>query len=201
MKTFSKLLFNIMMALFVGMSVAVENPVAGFTLGVGMGAAGLFVSLPAGVLASTIQIQIWEDFIASNLFKGYEWLRTYSRSRDRNVMMGKFVYIPQAGAEPEVVRNRETFPINVTRRADTTLMYEIDEFSTETISIPEADKIELSYDKMDDVLQDHMKALNREVARWTLYNWAPTAAANIVPSTGASAAAYLTGATGNRKKF
>jgi hypothetical protein len=188
------LLFVLIVSAAVGQTFTQQIAIAGVLLML-----GALVRVPKGV-AAAISVSIWEDFIAKNLWKGYDWLRN-SKNRDGNVLLGKVVYIPQAGATPTVVKNRTVFPISVTQRDDTSITYEIDEFSTDAIHIPEADKIELTYNKIADVMDDHMKALNETVAKWAIYTWNATVSGYIVASTGASQTSYLSGTTGNRKKF
>lgn len=149
---------------------------------------------------NAVSIEIWEDFFAKNLFKTYEWIM---RAKDRTgkVISGSVVHIPQAGATPRVRKNRENYPLTVTRRNDTDVTYALDDFSTDAILITDAELIELSTDKINDVLEDHMNSLNREVARDLLSRWFPTSDSNILRSTGGDTAVYLTGQTGTRKKY
>lgn len=145
-----------------------------------------------------VQTEVWENFIAENLFKAYEWIR---RAKDRTafVINNKVVHIPQAGAPPTVRKNRDVYPIPLVKRNDLDVTYAIDEFSTDSVLIPDADKVELSYDKIASVFGDHVGAINREAARDLLWRWYPSQASNIKRTTGASTAAHL--GTGNRKKF
>lgn len=147
-----------------------------------------------------VQVEVWEDFIAENIFKGYEWVK---RAKDRSgkVLAGKVVHIPQAGVKPRATKNRENFPVPVVRRNDSAITYEIDEISTDSTHIPDADKVELSYDKMASVYDDHFGTLSEESAREILWRWYPSLASQIVRTTGADTAVYLSGQTGTRNAF
>lgn len=149
-----------------------------------------------------VEVEMWSDFIASNLFKGYEFvLRSFDASR--YVLQGKVVHIPQAGGAPTVVRNRTSLPAVAVKRTDTDVTYAIDEFTTDPVIIEDAANVQLSYDKMNDVMGDHTGILNETVCDDLLYKWAPAAAARITRSTGTSAAGntYLPSATGTRKAY
>ncbi|MCE2937532.1 MAG: hypothetical protein LW845_16085 [Flammeovirgaceae bacterium] len=89
----------------------------------------------------------------------------------------------------------------------------LDEVSTNPTHIRDAEKIELTYDKVASVLSDHIKNLDFLSAYNVLFRWAgknPAAggvtpadlpAANIRRTSGTTAATHLSGATGNRKIF
>ncbi len=145
-----------------------------------------------------IQREIWEDHIEGNLFKNNEFLLA-STDASQFVLQGKVVHIPQAGALPTVTKDRSSLPATVTQRADVDITYPLNEFTTDPILIPNADTMELSYDKRESVLSEHEAALRQVTADSVLIDWAP--ATSIISTTGAAVASHLTGTTGNRKKF
>ncbi|MFI5218248.1 MAG: phage capsid protein [Bacteroidia bacterium] len=147
-----------------------------------------------------IQKEIWTRHIQENLFKDNEFLN-YAFIADQYVLMGKVVHIPNAGAAPAIVRNRTSLPASVTQRTDVDITYAIDEFTSDPILIPNADTIELAYDKLSNVLQESESAIKETVADWMLYHWRPEAAGSIIRTTGADVAAHMPGATGTRKKL
>ena len=147
-----------------------------------------------------IQKEIWTNHIQENLFKDNEFLN-YAFNADQYVLQGKVVHIPNAGSSPAVVKNRSSLPATVTQRTDIDITYAIDEFTTDPILIPNADTIELAYDKLSSALSDSEAALRQLVAEWMLYNWRAENASSIVRTTGANVNAHTTGATGTRKKF
>lgn len=151
-----------------------------------------------------IQKEIWQDYIAKNLFKDNSFI-AQAYNADRFVLNGKVVHIPQAGAKPNVVRNRANVPAAVVTRADSDITYAIDEYTTDPILIPNADTIELSYDKVSDVLSDHMSVLRDIISDWMLYNWVANLSGGgiVAPSirTTGGATAPVGDQTGNRKIF
>lgn len=157
------------------------------------------VSMP-GVVKNGVEVEVWSEYIASNLFRGIEFLKNCYRA-DHHVLAGKVVHIPQPGSKPTVVKNRTSLPAVAVKRADTDVVYSLDEYTTDPTVIEDAANVQLSYDKMDSVLGDHIGALNESVADDILYAWAPTVAGSIIRTTGANVLAHMPAATGNRKAF
>lgn len=147
-----------------------------------------------------IQKEIWTNHIQANLFKDNEFLN-YAFNADQYVLEGKVVHIPNAGSTATIVKNRTTLPATVIQRADVDITYSIDEFTTDPILIPNADTVELSYDKLSNVLSEYEAALRQLVADWMLYNWRAENLTSMVRTTGANVTAHLPSATGTRKKF
>ncbi len=145
-----------------------------------------------------IQREIWEDHIEGNLFKNNEFLLA-STDASQFVLQGKVVHIPQAGALPNVAIDRSSLPASVTQRTDVDVTYALNEYTTDPILIPNADTMELSYNKRESVLSEHEAALRQVTADSILIDWAP--AVNFVHTSGDAVISHLTGTTGNRKKF
>lgn len=145
-----------------------------------------------------VQVEAWQDFIAGNLFKENPFLQFCKRA-DQYVLMGKVVHIPQAGGKPNVVKNRTALPASVTQRTDTDVTYALDSYTTDPITIRDAETYELSYDKMDSILGEHQEALNETFGDNILITWAPTATGNILRTTGDPVTTHIVGTTGTRK--
>lgn len=160
-----------------------------------------------------IQKELWVNYIMGNLFKENPHLNPSACMRvDENVLAGKIVHIPQAGSRPTVVRNRATFPAAAVRRVDTDIVYAIDEYTTDPTAIANADTIELSYDKMDSVLGEHVSTIAELIGDDIIFNWLSAFAAGAGSAAVAAATvlriqnavtllATAPLATGNRQKF
>ena len=148
-----------------------------------------------------IQKEIWEDHIEGNLFKNNEFLLA-STDAGQYVLQGTVVHIPQAGATANIVKNRSSLPATVVQRTDTDITYTLDEYTTDPILIPNAEKFELSYNKRESVLSEYESSLRQTIADNLLIDWAPTGSTGLVVRTsGVSTATTLAGTTGNRAKF
>jgi len=197
------LLFNILMAVVVltalfGASpevLAAAVPVA-FTSGTVI---YLFSQSKTLALFAGIQREIWEKDIEEAIFKDNTFI-TKRKDVSSEVLGGKVVYIPQSGGPGNVVKNRAVKPATVREREDTTVLYEIAEYTSDPLYIPHADTVELSYDKRDSAIKEDKLNLQQEVAEGILYDWTKNVnAARVLRTTGADVVATLGGATGNRK--
>lgn len=147
-----------------------------------------------------IQREIWQDHIVGNLFKNNEFLHACVDA-SHYVLNGSVVHIPQAGALPGVEKNRGTLPAVVSQRTDSDITYTLDNYTTNPILIPHAEQIELSYDKRQSVLSEHEAMLRETIADNILNKWATGTGTNCIRTSGASVPAYISGATGTRKKL
>lgn len=154
-----------------------------------------------GTKANGITQEFWVNYIIGNLFKDNSFLN-YCFDESDYVLEGSVVHIPQAGAKPTVVKNRSSFPATAVRRTDTDITYVLDVYTTDPTHIPNAETIEVSYDKIDSVLGEHIDSMEEAYADDMLVKWAPTAASQIILTTGAASGSSLSaGATGTRKTF
>lgn len=215
MKTLFKLLITLCSVLMMATVVSQHYPVTPVQVVEGIAAITVAVGLVRVVqilrnpddaskktegYALAVTIETWEDFIAGNLFKMYAWLLR-AKDRTSRVIGGCVVHIPQAGAVVNTQRNRAVYPVPVVKRSDNDITYVIDEISSDATHIKDAETIELSYDKVNDVLGDHVNKLGQDCAKNALFRWVSgLVTGNIVRTTGADTAVYLTGQTGTRKK-
>jgi len=195
MKKLSALLFNLLM----GIVVAMATGGGGFAA---LGIAGGLSLIKTGTegLQMAIQKELWQNDIVEALWADNSFLN-FAFNADEFVLAGKVVHIPQQGTSVSVTTNRSSYPATVTTRTDTEINYSLDELTSDPIRIPDADKAELSYDKRNSVLADTKMSIAEAAALNILFKWNPTAAANIIRTTGDAIAAHLDSATGNRKKF
>lgn len=146
-----------------------------------------------------VQREIWVNYIMKRLWKKNAFLQK-AFNEDQYVVGGRIVHIPQPGAKPTVVKNRASYPGTVVRRTDTDITYNLDEYTTDPTHIVDADKVELSYDKIDSVFGDHAGVLAETVGDDMINKWLDAITApNIVLTSGAAAAATASGQTGTRK--
>lgn len=207
----SNLLYNLLMAVLIGVglnSVGFAAPASAVT-GAALFASGFFVKsegTPAFYMA--IQKEIWEGDIVGNLFKANPFMN-YAFNADQYVLAGKVVHVPNAGAAPTIAKNRSSLPATIAKRTDTDVTYALAEYTTDPILIPDADTVELSYDKRQSVTSEMQEGLFESVGDWMLYDWFTglNAAGNaqvtgtIIRTTGGDVTTHTTSATGNRKKL
>lgn len=189
----------------VAQTLHVGAPVAGLI--VLAGAAVLCIlpskSLP-GVFVAGVQKEMWAQYIIDRFWKDNSFL-TRAYNDDQYVLMGKIVHIPQPGALPNTQKNRTVFPAVAVQRTDTDVLYALDVYTCDPTHIQDADKYELSYDKIDSIYGDHAGALAEYVASdMIISKWLDetvTSPTKIYTTGGSAAnvtAATAPGATGTR---
>lgn len=114
--------------------------------------------------------ELWNDYIVEKLRRTNPHF-TLCHDESQHVKGGAVVYIPQAGADPGITKNRNQFPATPAKRKDTVILYALDDFSTDPTQMPWAESMELSYDKTDSVLGSHTGALSERLGDEMLYNW------------------------------
>lgn len=119
---------------------------------------------------SAIPQSIFQKYIVEKFRKDNQFLAKVA-NESGNVLEGSLVFIPNAGASPEVVVNRSVFPAVATQRADTNVIYPLDVHSSTPTHITWHESNEISYDKTDSVLSDHVQTLIDNAADWVLYRW------------------------------
>jgi hypothetical protein len=196
------LAYNVVVALLLA---SVVTMFAGVTAGVLSGsallAAGfLLPAKPAGAQAGlafmAIQQEVWATDIAENVFPDNSFMNRAQDDSDK--LVGRTVHLPQAGAPPTAQKNRAGSAAPA-KRVDTVSDYVIDEFTTDPTVVTITEEIEVSYDKRMDVLKDHVEVLRTLAADSLCYNWAPTAASNIIYTTGVARDVWKVGhQTGQR---
>jgi hypothetical protein len=145
-----------------------------------------------------LQVHIWVKAIIEGLFADNTFA---ARSVDHSEFVNaKTVHVPNAGSPPNVEKNRTNFPAAVTLREDVDLEYSIDEFTVDPVRIPNAETVELSYNKRESVVRTSRRNLIQKVYDSLVYNWIPSAV-KVVETSGTPVPAHLADATGSRKKM
>ncbi|DBA54941.1 TPA_asm: major capsid [Porphyromonas phage phage006a_EM3] len=147
-----------------------------------------------------IQKEIWLGSVVSHLFADNSFM-SKAFNANEYVSQGRTVHIPNAGAASKVVKGRSSLPATVKKRVDSVLSFNLEEFTTDPVLIPHADTVELSYDKRESVLRGDKLALYDAVAKDFVLQWSPSAASQIIKTTGAAIVAHTPSGTGSRKAF
>ena len=159
---------------------------------------------------SQIPVEVFCSYVMEKLHKSNPFIN-HAVNESSYVLGGSVVHIPQAGESPTVVKNRKTFPATAVKRSDSFVTYPLNVFSTDPSHISWHEENEISYDKTDSVLRDHVETLMEAVGDETLYAWVTGSKADgsddIIPDTsiiktsGEGVDATESGQTGKRKAF
>lgn len=143
-----------------------------------------------------LQVEIWVKSIIEGLFANNTFA---ARSVDHSEFVNnKTVHVPNAGAAPNVEKNRTVFPASVTKREDVDLKYDMDEYTVDPVRISHAEQVELSYNKRESIVRQSRRTLAQDIYDSIIYDWIPEGV-KAVETLGAAVAAHIKGATGNRK--
>lgn len=157
-----------------------------------------------------LEVEIWQKAIHEKLRDDNSFLNHVAKVSDSNILAGKIVHIPQAGAPSTVVKNRQTLPAQVKQRTDGQVLYQIDEYTTDPVHIKHAETVELSYDKRRSVLDQDIANLSDEVAEGMLTNFVVSPVGDnaalptnniLLTDSAETSAPILDGATGVRKNY
>lgn len=171
------------------------------TIAILVAAVYLSRNLPYIGVRNGVEVEVWVNYIIERLWKSNKFLE-HSFSDDDKVLAGKVVHIPQPGASPQVRKNRNSYPATAVRRTDTDIVYVLDEYSTDPTHIPDAEKVEPSYDKIDSIYGDHAGQIAQDVADDAIIKWlTDMPAGKFVRTSGGNTSEILDGATGTRKVF
>lgn len=205
MKTTIKLLFAAALVLFNVQLFAAgaDAPTMALAVTGSASLAGLMLPVSYFLKMTSLNVitdvKVWLDYIVEKIRKNNDFL-TRSVDHSNKVLGGAVVYIPQAGADPVVEVNANTYPGVVVRRTDSDINYALDAYRTVPSHIPWAELQTISYDKIDSVVGSHTNVLVEAVADNILRNWAPTDAGHQIATTDAvNLSQPASGQTGTRK--
>ena len=146
-----------------------------------------------------VQVEVWANYLIQRFWKDNAFLK-HVYSDNQYVLAGKVVHISQIGGAPTVVKNRSVYPAVAVKRADNDITYPLDVYTSDPVHIEDADKYELSYDKINSVFGDSAGVLNQEIADDLIIKWlSGLTGKSLIATTGADAEATAPDATGTVK--
>jgi hypothetical protein len=118
-----------------------------------------------------LQKEIWVNQIKENFYPDSSFLNFV---RDFSAMVEfDAINIAEAGVDPEVLINNNTYPITIKQRVDNNQRIELDKFETENTLVRRPEVIEYSYDQLESVLMGHRNTLRASTARKAAHAFAP----------------------------
>lgn len=165
------LLYNLIVAILVSFIFSINIfYTVGVSLLIGVALGFRKSHAVAGLLYTSIQKEIWLGDIEEAIFKDNSFIKK-SKDVSGDVLGGKVVHHPQSGGPGNIVKNRTSLPASVRQRTDTINTYALDEYTSDPLFIPNADTIQLSYNKRDSAIGEDKLKLQQEVAENMLYSW------------------------------
>ncbi len=118
-----------------------------------------------------LQKEIWVNQIKQNFYPNSSFLNFV---RDFSALVEfDAINIAEAGVDPDVLINNNTYPIVVKQRVDKNQRIELDKFETENTLVRRPEVIEYSYDQLESVLMGHRSTLRASTAKKAAHAFAP----------------------------
>ncbi len=178
-KILSALLFNAFVGAMLA-SCADISPIVGAIGGVTIPTVvGSFV--PNGVLCEGVLVEIWTGEVIKALRDGAEalflnGLPDYSRYAENDV-----IHLVDCGADPDVLINNTTYPIDVQTITDSDKAFSLDKYQTKATPVTDDELYACSYDKIASVKERHVDAININKYAKALHALAPASNTSNTP--------------------
>lgn len=126
--------------------------------------------------------EVWVSDIQETLELGLDFLPRMSDYSEFTT--NKTVHLPQSGVATQIYKNANVFPLAVAQRIDTLKSFDIDQYSTQAFLVTNIEEYQLSYNKRQSIMGQHIRALAENMANTVLQGITPTEAARTVTTTG-----------------
>jgi len=145
----------------------------------------------------TIQRELWAEMIAEELRAKIDPLKMFAMDLSEYAQ-GTTIHVPVAGATT-ILKNNSSWPMDVSDRTDTVVDITLNTYHWSPMRVTQADKVQLSYDKMASLYNSLNGGLGERLLIESLIGMYHYTSGAYVTTTGASYPAHATGATGNRR--
>lgn len=146
-----------------------------------------------------LNVELWKRYIINNFYATNEFLKA-STDVTSEVINGAIVHIPNAGAPAGAQRNRTSIPATSVRRSDNDVTYVLDNFTSDPVLVTAMEQADLSYQKMQSVIEDNGAAMQELAGSAILEYWARNLGSTEKQVTTGGTRA-IPGLTGTRKKL
>lgn len=124
-----------------------------------------------GIAMEGLNKEIWVDRLLLDLFPTNDYMNDLEDMSE--FVDNDKINFAGIGVAPNVEKNRDVYPIPLAPREDMPLFISLDEYSTDSTLIQDAETVELSYNKMDSVLKQHKQQLMLRLGNEGLFALAP----------------------------
>ncbi len=157
--------------------------------------------MPAGSLGAGVLVEVWTGEIIKKLRAADQatWLDgvpDYSQYAENDV-----IHLVDAGADPDVLINNTSYPIDVQALGDDDAVFGLDKFQTKATPITDDELYALSYDKRTAVQERHGKAIQESKYKKAIHALAPASNAAKTPVVFTTGAYDGDSITGGRKRI
>lgn len=160
------------------------------------GIVGFFINpTTSGIHTNSLLQQVWINQLMEKLYENSGHLL---RSLDMSAFVNyNTINLGDAGVDPEVLVNNNTYPIDTVERTDSTLTITLDRYRTKNTIVRDAEAVQLAYNKLESVIRGHRSKIAETVLAKATHAWAPAADGAYTPVFGTGGADRADGS--NRK--
>lgn len=181
MKKVFAFLLAVMVNCILGATLATAAGLAPVLGAVALNAVGCVHMMPAGSLLSGVYTEIWTGEVVKKLRDDEHgtWLEgipDYSANAENDV-----IHLIVAGADPDVLINNTTYPIDVQNITDTDKAISLDKFQTKATPVTDDELYAISYDKMASVKERHGDAITDKKIAKAIHAFAPASHTALTP--------------------
>jgi len=116
-----------------------------------------------------LETEVWEADIHENLYQDNPHME--AGIDHSQFVENRTVHMPVEGGDPNVVKDRTTYPAAISTLSETESTYQLGTYTTNPSWVEDVRKMEVSYQLRQSVLQRHERILNEEIGTETLYAW------------------------------
>lgn len=144
------------------------------------GVVGFFINPNIqGLHSMSILQQVWINQLMEKLYDNSGHLL---RSVDMSAFVNyNTINLGDAGVDPDVLINNNTYPIATVERSDSPLTISLDRYRTQNTIVRDAEAVQLAYNKLESVIRGHRSKIAETVLAKATHAWAPAANATETP--------------------
>jgi hypothetical protein len=124
--------------------------------------------------------EIWLDELKEQFQKPFGWLPSMTSDYTPYVTYD-VLHLGEAGVEPTVLENNNTYPVPTYERTDTAIELALSRLDTENTVLRNAEKATLMYDKMKSIVDGHRRALEKHKHVRAAHAYAPASNSTDMP--------------------
>lgn len=116
---------------------------------------------PAGALRAGLYPEAWTGELVKAFRAAAEAVGWFNKIRDYSQYVEKdIIHMVDIGADPEVLVNNTTYPLEITNLEDGDIAVKLDKFQTKPTRVTDDELHALGYDKMASVVERHKEAFS-----------------------------------------
>lgn len=158
-KTLCALLFNVVMGAVIATLLGVP-PLAGMLFMVALGAVMSFAPRIKSALRVGVYTEVWTGETVKALREGLAGSWLDGVPDQSSIVNNDVIHLVDVGADPDVLINNTTYPIDTQELDDGDIAINLDKFQTKATPITDDELYAISYDKMARVKESHSNAIN-----------------------------------------